>query len=302
MESHDEERITYKNIKYGNSASGYNIRDTATALKRMELNAAFLLTIPGPKMIWEFGELGYDYSRCYLATNGEGGDCNTKTDPKPIRWNYQTEARRKNVFNVYSALNRLRFDQRYVGAFQSGTVDKSLGGAFKWLRVTTTNDTADVVVIGNFDVVPQTGSVTFPKSGVWYDYFGNFVHTATGAAQSFTLQPGEYHVYVNRNVNNLTATPVGTVPLNSEGLAAKVYPNPLGAGRGYAMEARLPYGSQATVDLYNSVGAYVRTVYSGWLNRGVSTVTLPALSLPSGPYFLKLRTKQQVQTISLTIQ
>ena len=48
MESHDEERVTFKNIKYGNSSGSYNVKDTATALKRMELNAAFLLGIPGP--------------------------------------------------------------------------------------------------------------------------------------------------------------------------------------------------------------------------------------------------------------
>ncbi|RYZ54459.1 MAG: 1,4-alpha-glucan-branching protein, partial [Chitinophagaceae bacterium] len=201
MESHDEERITYKNIKYGNGNGNYSVRDTATALKRMALNAAFLLTIPGPKMIWQFGELGYDYSRCYLANNGEDGNCNTKTDPKPIPWNYQTEARRRVVFDTYSQLNKLRFHPWYTGAFQSGTVTQSLNGAFKWLKVTTTNDTADLVVIGNFDVVPQTGEVTFPVAGTWYDLFGNFIHTATGGAQSFTLQPGEFHVYVNRNVN-----------------------------------------------------------------------------------------------------
>src|SRR5688500_18117422 len=94
MESPDEEGITYKNIRYGNAAGGYNVKDTATALKRMALNAAFLLTIPGPKMIWQFGELGYDVSRCLGATNGEDGNCNTKTDPKPIPWNYQNEPRR----------------------------------------------------------------------------------------------------------------------------------------------------------------------------------------------------------------
>ena len=86
MESHDEERITFKNIKYGNAAGGYNVKDTATALKRMELNAAFMLTIPGPKMIWQFGELGYDYSRCYLSSNNdESGNCDKKLDPKSFR-------------------------------------------------------------------------------------------------------------------------------------------------------------------------------------------------------------------------
>ncbi|HYC29249.1 MAG TPA: alpha-amylase family glycosyl hydrolase, partial [Chitinophagaceae bacterium] len=85
MESHDEERLMYKNERYGNQSGAYNVKDTITALKRNELATAFYMAIPGPRMIWEFGEVGYDYSRCYLSTNGEGGDCNKKLDPKPIR-------------------------------------------------------------------------------------------------------------------------------------------------------------------------------------------------------------------------
>jgi 1,4-alpha-glucan branching enzyme len=60
MESHDEERLMFKNIKYGNSSGSYNIKDTGIALRRNEMAAAFYFSIPGPKMIWEFGELGYD--------------------------------------------------------------------------------------------------------------------------------------------------------------------------------------------------------------------------------------------------
>jgi 1,4-alpha-glucan branching enzyme len=300
MESHDEERITYKNIKYGNSSGSYNVKDTATALKRMELNAAFLLTIPGPKMIWQFGELGYDYSRCYLSTNGEGGDCDKKLDPKPIRWDYQADLRRKSVFNVYSGLNRLRFHQWYTGAFQSGTIDRSLNGAFKWIKVTTANDTSDLVVIGNFDVIAQTGTVTFPTTGTWYDYFGNFIHTSTGAAQSFTLQPGEYHVYVNRNVNNLTATPVPNVPWSGTTLEAKVYPNPLVTN--YTIELKLPQSGSAKIDLYNSVGQHMKTVYSGFLTGGTRTIPLPKMNVPAGSYYLKVEAKGAIKTVPLTLQ
>jgi len=38
---HDEERLNYKNINFGNSAGAYNIKDPATALKRNEMAAAF---------------------------------------------------------------------------------------------------------------------------------------------------------------------------------------------------------------------------------------------------------------------
>ena len=52
MESHDEERLMYKALQFGNSLGTYNIRNLATALKRMELTAAFGMMIPGPRMIW----------------------------------------------------------------------------------------------------------------------------------------------------------------------------------------------------------------------------------------------------------
>ncbi|HVF97903.1 MAG TPA: alpha-amylase family glycosyl hydrolase, partial [Flavisolibacter sp.] len=301
MESHDEERITFKNIKYGNAAGSYNVKDTATALKRMELNTAFFLTIPGPKMIWQFGELGYDYSRCYLATNGEGGDCNTKTDMKPIRWDYQNDIRRKSVFNVYSQLNRLRQHPLYKGVFQNSTIERSLGGGFKWIKLTSANDTADVMVIGNFDVTVQTGTVTFPTTGTWYDYFGNFIHTSTGTAQSFTLQPGEWHVYINRNLNGVTTTPVANIPWNGTTLEAKVYPNPLGK-TAYSIEVKMPQGGKTTIDLYNSVGQFVTTVYNGTLTAGTKVITLPALQLPAGPYFLKVQARDRNKTVSLTLQ
>jgi hypothetical protein len=300
MESHDEERITYKNIRYGNSSGTYNIRDTATALKRMELNAAFLFTIPGPKMVWQFGELGYDYSRCYLSTNGEGGDCDRKTDVKPIRWDYKNEERRNRVFETYSKLINLRFHPWYTGAFQSGTIERSLSGAFKWIKVTTAGDTSDLVVIGNFDVVPQTGSVTFPTAGVWYNFFGNFIHTATGAAQNFTLQPGEFHVYVNRNVNNLTSTPVSNVPWNGSTLQARLYPNPVQAS--YMVELALPQSGTVSIALYNSTGQFVSTLYTGFLQKGERKVPLQRPAFNTGTYFLKVQAKGENKTIPFTLQ
>ncbi len=42
MESHDEERMMYKNITWGNSTTGYNIKDTTIALQRIPLAAAFI--------------------------------------------------------------------------------------------------------------------------------------------------------------------------------------------------------------------------------------------------------------------
>lgn len=195
MESHDEERMMYKNIQYGNLSGSYNIKDTSTALKRQELCAAFLFTIPGPKMFWQFGELGYDYPINYCQNGTINNNC--RTDPKPIRWDYLQQANRKELNNVYSSLIKLRFNSLYKNLFVSNAVQQDFTGAFKTLKLSQAG--ASIVVIGNFDVVPQTSSVTFQNAGTWYDYLNNTTITATGAAQSFILQPGEYHVFLNTN-------------------------------------------------------------------------------------------------------
>ena len=83
-------------------------------------------------MIWEFGELGYDYSRCYLSTNGEGGDCNKKLDPKPIRWDYQLDPGRKRQFEIYAALIKLK--KAYPNTFTVASVNSNLAGGFKSIQ------------------------------------------------------------------------------------------------------------------------------------------------------------------------
>lgn len=298
-ESHDEERIMYKNVTYGNAGSGYNVKDTTTALKRTELTGAFLLTVPGPKMLWQFGELGYHYS---INTCSDGvtisNDC--RVSAKPIRWDFLADQRRVNVYNTYSKLINLRFHPWYTGAFQTGTVEKSLANAFKWIKLTTTNDTSDLVVLGNFEVSALSSSFTFPTTGTWYNLFDNSVITSTGAAQTVTLQPGEYRVYVNRNVNNLTTTPVSNVPWNGTSLAASVYPNPVQAS--YTVDLSLPQSGNTTILLYNNMGQYIRTVYSGFLSKGERQLSLQRPDVAKGTYFLKLQVKAETKTIPITLQ
>ncbi|MBS1743974.1 MAG: T9SS type A sorting domain-containing protein [Bacteroidetes bacterium] len=196
MESHDEERLMYKNLQFGNISGSYNIKSLATALKRMELCGTFFFAQPGPKMIWQFGELGYDYTInfCQNATI----NTNCRTDPKPITWSYFQNANRNNLYHVWSAMMHLRRNPVYSPLFISNNITRDLSGAFKWLKLDV--GTTHLAVIGNFDVVAQTGSVTFPVAGTWYDYLNGTTINATGGSQSFTLQPGEYHVYTNQFV------------------------------------------------------------------------------------------------------
>ncbi len=297
MESHDEERIVYRNINFGNSFGSYNIRDTATALKRMELAASFFFTIPGPKMIWQFGELGYDYSINYCTNGTINNDC--RLDNKPIRWDYLNDPRRKSVYNVYSRLINLRHHPWYKEVFLSGSVDKNLGGAIKTMRIYS-GDSSQIVVVGNFGTNAQSATVTFPVSGTWFDYLQNSTFTATGNLQSVSLLPGEYRVFINRNVNNITVTPVNNIPWNGSSLQAKAFPNPVGANQ-YQVEIDLPQAGKLTIELYNITGQFIETIQDGFMNRGKHRITIQNNG-SRGNYYLKLKTKTATKTIPVTIQ
>ena len=113
FESHDEERLMFKNLFWGNSAGHYNVKNVSTALNRMKLVAAFFFTIPGPKMFWQFGELGYDVSI----------DDPCRVCEKPILWNYQNNVNRSRLYKVYQALINMRKENP---VFHSADTDVSL--------------------------------------------------------------------------------------------------------------------------------------------------------------------------------
>lgn len=298
MESHDEERIVYKNINFGNSSGSYNVKDSTTALKRMELGAAFLFTIPGPKMIWQFGELGYNYS-INTCENGSIDPDRCRLSPKPIRWDYLNDARRKSIYDTYSSLINLRFHPSYKDAFLTGTIDRSLNGGVKWIKLSS-GDSSYLLVVGNFDVTPQTANLTFQTAGTWYDYLNNVTFTSTGNAQSVSLQPGEFHVYVNKNVNNLNVTPVSNVPWNGTDLQAKLYPNPTPSG--FTVELNLPQSGKVQVDLYSVAGQHIGILHNGFLTKGTHPLALNRNAISNGSYYLKITTKTATKTIQVTFQ
>lgn len=184
MESHDEERLMFKNQKYGNVNATYSTKDLATALKRQETAAAFLMCAPGPKMIWQFGELGYDIS---INQNGRTGE-------KPVLWNYNNDPLRKNLYKRYAQLIKLKTNNT---VFNTNNVIYDLTGAIKYMILKSAEN--EVVVLGNFDVVNKDASVNFPINGVWKDYITGETISVTGIF-SKSLAPGEYHIYGLKNL------------------------------------------------------------------------------------------------------
>jgi hypothetical protein len=302
MESHDEERMMYKNLQFGNSAGSYNIRDLNTALKRIELCAGFFLTAPGPKMIWEFGELGYDFSinRCVDGTINN----NCRLDNKPIRWDYKDVIQRKRLYDIFASLNKLRFHSWYKDVFIANNINltRNLSGAFKTMTIRSATDSSMLCVIGNFDVTAQTGSFTFPSGGTWYDYLNGNTITATGSAQNITLQPGEFHVYLNRNLTNAVITPVSGLNGSGNQLLATVYPNP--ATTNSVLDMYIPQNGNVLVDLLNNLGQKIKTIFSGTMARGKHSLDISDKinNVPAGVYLLRIQAANKVLQVKLVKQ
>jgi len=183
FESHDEERLQFKNGMYGNSNGSYNIKDLATGLKRDEMGAAFMFSSPGPKMLWEFGERGYDKS-----INDYGG----RLSDKPPLWEYMTDPNRLHLFGVYSKMIKMKIKNP---VFTTNTFSYNLGGSVKFIQLLGSD--AKVEVIGNFDVVSEPAVISFPSTGTWYDNLTGTSINVTSLPYNTTLAPGEYHVYSN---------------------------------------------------------------------------------------------------------
>ncbi len=298
MESHDEERLMYKNTNFGNAAGTYNVRSLSTGLKRNEMAAAFFFMMPGPKMIWQFGELGYDYSINTCQDGSVNNNC--RTDQKPVKWDYLQNTSRQRLHDIYAALLKLRAHPSFKAAFASNRVAEDMGNAFKWMTLTT--DSSNIVVMGNFDVTAATGDVTFANAGTWYDYLTGETFTATGTAQSFTLQPGQYHVYVNKNVTNVVTTPVFDIPNGDSQLKITVLNNPVQVAT--QLKIDLPASGKLQISVYDELGRLGGMYDAGYRAKGsyqflLSDIVSKRLVNTAGVYFAKINFNNQVSCVKL---
>ncbi len=227
MESHDEDRIMYRNLTFGATAGSYNVKSETTALARTMAGGLIFYTIPGPKMMWQFAELGYDQSINLCADGTIDSDC--RLSPKPPAWDYQGVYARDRLYEHTADLLRLR---NAYDVFTSGDATIS-GGATLSKQITlkntpytaapTSSDDMNVQIAVNFDVVPATINVTFPHAGIWHDYYNYGVQlNAASATVSLELQPGEFKLFTDVLIDNPIVVGVPEKDLRK----VAVYPNP----------------------------------------------------------------------------
>ncbi len=194
MESHDEERAAYKQSQWGNGILKTNLK---ARISQLGNNAAFFFTVPGPKMLWQFGEMGYDYS---INSNLSGNISEDyRTSKKPIKWEYLDDVERKKLHDTYAKLINFRF--KHSELFTStATLDWKVTPSFwdngRFLTLSSFGNSKQIVVVGNFTNETINASTTFPKTGTWYNYMNSSeTLNVTSTTMSVSVPANSFKMY-----------------------------------------------------------------------------------------------------------
>ncbi|MDX1419855.1 MAG: alpha-amylase family glycosyl hydrolase [Rubricoccaceae bacterium] len=307
MESHDEQWLMYRLRAYGPQEDDYDVRELNTAVHRLKLAASFFLTVPGPRMIWQFGELGYGWGESGEQCLREAGDdcppeAPGRTDPKPIRWDYQDDWRRDHLYQVYDALLRLRNDYN-VFTSPDTEVDLSVGQGNPGRRIKLSLDGTQVVILGNFGLEERAVFPEFHQTGTWYEFFTDEEIEVTNTNDPFILKPGEARIY---STVDFPSPPAGiyAVPVEDDTRPVAFRldgpaPNPFSTATTLAFA--VPEPGDVQLEVFDLLGRRVAVLVSEPLPAGSYRAELSAAGLPSGVYVVRLAAAGQSATTKLTL-
>jgi 1,4-alpha-glucan branching enzyme len=219
-ESHDEERLMYKALSFGNGENTYQITDLNTALARMEAIQCFHIPLPGPKLLFQFEELGYDYS-INTCSDGITIDESCRLSAKPVRWDYMDNPNRYRIHEVIAGLSHLKTN--HPDPFSTADFEFDVNGFGKRMHLNGTN--LNAVIVANFRVSELSMIPGFPHTGEWFDYFSGEAMEVTDTGSFMSFAPGEYHVFLDANITapNTSSVPVG---FGEKGVQFDIFPNP----------------------------------------------------------------------------
>lgn len=190
--SHDERRIAEHCITEGRAVGSYNVKDTVVMYERVKMAAAFTYLHPGPKMIWQFDELGYDID---INFNGRVGR-------KPYVWGpgslkYYNSALRQNIYKTYQGILHVRNE---IGPDVLQAAQKNHQHTGDTRRLVFNTPTIDLVVVGNFAMTDKMVDPRFTQSGTWYNYFTGDSISVANVNANINLKPGEWHIYTTKRL------------------------------------------------------------------------------------------------------
>ena len=211
-ESHDEERNMYKALAYGDG----NLKKEESHAKRMSrvpAVIAFTALIPGPKMLWQFQELGYDFSINY-CTDTETIDDGCRTYAKPIPWaRWKKDTDRWDAYRKSSKVISLRTKNPEIFRAENitnvnliGTFDKPRRMDITYKDPENEQKNIDIIILANFNATTSvTTSANVAKTGTWYSYLTGENVNIRRKNQILTLEPGELVILMSRKLENVVS-------------------------------------------------------------------------------------------------
>lgn len=277
-ESHDEERLMYKNVQYGATNGTYNVKNLNTALSRMSAIGAVSLLVPGPKMIWHFGELGWDDS-IFTCQNGSvndasatlSGDCKLDTKPQP-QWveNWLGNSDRNKIYNDWAKMITLKTTEP---VFLGTPTIANASSLSVNIKITNPNlastQLKDVLILANFGLTAQNVATGFQYTGTWYNLMDNTTINVTDVAAPINIPAGEYRIYGNKQASLAIAD-------FEKGNTVNLYPNPVSDY--FTLNV-----STAKVQIYSVSGQLVKSFVTNENSDFQFTVT----DLKTGLYLVK---------------
>ncbi len=199
-ESHDEERVVYKALTEAGQTQGNLFK----VHQRLSAMAAVHLLVPGPKMIWHFGDLGYDKS-LWTCNNGvvsfSNPDCKLDTKPQP-QWteNWLGDANRSAIYNNWAKLINLK---KTEDVFENGDFAWNLSQTGSprldiWTSTSPTATLSYIFVRTNFSDNTLNTGAGFPFTGTWYNMMDNSTINVTDTNMNISIETGGFRVYGNK--------------------------------------------------------------------------------------------------------
>ena len=298
-ESHDEERLMYRNLQFGNTAlSSHNVQDLNTALSRMSALGAASLTIPGPKMIWHFGALGMENS-IFTCNNGTvntpsdpaPGDCKLDTKPQP-QWtdNWLGDPNRAKIYDDWARLIQLKIDEPvFEGDYAiSPYINDIRQRIYIFDNSLPATDLKNVVILCNFSVADLTIVPDFPYTGTWYDLMdetGNTSINVTNTADPIAIPAGQFRIFGNQQ------SILSTEEFQNASNTLSLYPNP--ASDSFKLDKQVE-----EVQIYDITGRQLKT-FKGGFDAGHS---FDVSELTNALYLVKIVSNQGTATKRLLIE
>ena len=188
-ESHDEERMQYKAKKWG--ADPITV-DEAARIRRVASTIAFNVLLNGSHMLWQYEEVGYDFSiNCDIEhPDGDKEDYRCNPKPRPEKEGYFSNPNRVDAYKKCAQLIQLR-TRILPTVFEGNPTAINVGSGVK---VRSVQWGSDVYVVANFD--PKDAQTATLPNGTWYDYFAG----GTQAASSYSLQAGEVKIFTGSQI------------------------------------------------------------------------------------------------------